>query len=266
MSILRSLLFVLVLMLGVCGPSLAEGDLRYAGATTLQRFFMPEAARVFADKTDLLFCIDGGNTAPGLASLLKGEIDVAGAGRRLTQQEKSAGLVEHFLGWDMLTIVVNQANPVESLTLEQLQAIFSGEIDHWKDVGGPDLPIIVVTSPRGSGMRSSVQNLILGESAYLKREVVAGIVAEADKQVTLFQSAITALSRSMVNEQGVKIIKVDEVEATAENLAGGRYPLAKPLTLVTRGVPQGGLARFIELATGPRGQEILARHFVPKIQ
>ena len=266
MSLLRPLLLILALVPGVFGLSLAEADLRYAGATTLQRFFMPEAARVFADQTDLLFSVEGGNTAPGLAALLKGEIDVAGAGRHLTEQEKSAGLVEYFLGWDMLSIVVNQANPVENLTREQLQAIFSGKIDHWQAVGGADLPIVVVTSPRGSGMRSSVQSLILGDSSYLKREVVAAIVAEADKQVMLFPSAITALSRSMVDEPGVKTIKVDAVEATAENLASGRYPLAKPLVLVTKGVPQGALASFIELATGPRGQEILARHFVPKIQ
>jgi len=88
MSLLRPLLLILALVPGVFGLSLAEADLRYAGATTLQRFFMPEAARVFADQTDLLFSVEGGNTAPGLAALLKGEIDVAGAGRHLTEQEK----------------------------------------------------------------------------------------------------------------------------------------------------------------------------------
>lgn len=244
-------------------PASAEEVLRYAGATTLQRSLMPEAARTFQADTGIRIQIEGGNTNPGIRALLAGEVDMAGAGRHLTAEEKSRGLVEHFIGWDVLAIVVQRTCPVEDLTLEQLRGIFSGEIRNWKDVGGRNEPIVVVTSPRGSGMRNAVQEMILKEKAYTASEVVSGVVSQADQQVSIFQSAITAVSLSMIDNARVKMLTVDGVAPTAANVAAGRYPLAKPLALVTRGQPKGQLQRFIAFATGPRGQTILAKQFVP---
>lgn len=245
------------------GQACAEESLRYAGATTLQHSFMPEAARTFQGETGVRFQIEGGNTNPGIKALLAGEIDLAGAGRHLTAEEKKQGLVEYFLGWDVLAIVVQKSLAVDSLTVEQLRGIFSGEIRNWQEVGGKAAPIIVVTSPKGSGMRAAVQDLILKEKAFTAKEVVSGVVGQADQQVAMFPAAITAVSLSMVDHSRVKVLKVNGIEPDAANVVAGSYPLAKPLALVTRGQPKGQLQRFIDFATGSRGQAILAKHFVP---
>jgi phosphate transport system substrate-binding protein len=247
----------------MAGGASAEEVLRYAGATTLQRFFMPEIARLFTGETAIKVNIDGGNTGPGLSALLNGEVDMAGAGRFLTEAEKRKGLVEYFLGWDVVTIVVHEQNPVETLTSDQLQGIFSGEIVNWQEVGGLAGPIVVVSCPKGSGMRSAVKELILKEKSYLSREVISVIVAEADQQVSMFPTGITALSSSMLDVESVKAVKVDGVAPTAVNVTEGSYLLAKPLTLVTKGLPQGDLALFIALAKSPQGREILQKSFVP---
>lgn len=259
----RLLLVVALSFLLIPAGASAEEFLRYAGATTLQRSFMPEAARTFQADTGVRIQIEGGNTNPGIKALLAGEIDMAGAGRHLTAEEKKQGLVEHFIGWDVLAIVVQRSSPLENLTSEQLRGIFSGEIRNWKDVGGKDEPIVVVTSPKGSGMRSSVQDLILKEKAFTANEVVSGVVGQADQQVAMFPAAITAVSLSMVDNTRVKSLSVDGVAPTAANVAAGRYPLAKPLALVTRGQPKGQLQRFIEFAASARGQAIMAKQFVP---
>jgi len=263
MSFLRQLVLLTIMSLTMTGGASAEGVLRYAGATTLQRFFMPEAARLFNSETAVKVHIEGGNTGPGIKALLKGEVDMAGAGRLLTDVEKSQGLVEHFLGWDVLTIVVHEQNPLDELTLEQLQAAFSGTTTNWQDFGGNAGPIVVVTCPKGSGMRSAVKKLILKEKDYLPREIVSAVVAESDQQVSMFPGGITALSRSMLDADHVKAIKVDGVVPTAATIAEGHYSLAKPLTLVTLGEPQGDLARFITLAESPQGRAILQRSFIP---
>jgi phosphate transport system substrate-binding protein len=241
----------------------AEELLRYAGATTLQRSFMPEAARIFQGETGVRIHIEGGNTSPGIRSLLAGQIDMAGAGRYLTAEEKQQGLVEHFLGWDVLAVVVQRTNPVDALTLGQLRGIFAGDIRNWKEIGGRDEPIVVVTSPKGSGMRSAVQELILGEKPFTTAEVISGVVAQADQQVTMFPNGITALSLSMVDNHQVKFLLIEGGAPTAANVSAGRYPLSKPLALVTRGQPRGQLERFILFALGPRGQGVLAKSFVP---
>lgn len=263
MRFLRSFVILTIIVLTSIGGACAEDMLRYAGATTLQRFFMPKIGRQFTSDTAIKVNIEGGNTGPGIKALLNGEIDMAGAGRLLTEAEKDQGLVEHFLGWDVLAIVVNEQNPLEDLSLDQLQGIFSGAITNWLEVGGNDGPIIVVTCPKGSGMRSAVKKLILKEQDYLPREIVSAIVAESDQQVSMFPIGITALSRSMLDADGVKPITVNGVEPTAANIAEGLYPLAKPLTLVTKGVPQGDLARFIDLAKSQQGKTILQKSFVP---
>src|SRR5512135_2028410 len=95
-------LFCGLIILLVPRSAPAEELLRYAGATTLQHSFMPEAARIFQGDTGVRIQIEGGNTNPGIKALLAGEVDMAGAGRHLTAEEKKQGLIEHFLGWDTL--------------------------------------------------------------------------------------------------------------------------------------------------------------------
>lgn len=260
---LRLFGFVILLLLGPTGPLHAEDLLRYAGATTLQRYFMPEAARLFSDETAVRIRIEGGNTDPGIRALLNGEVDIAGAGRLLSVAEKKQGLVEHFLGWDVLAIVLHKLNPVEDLNYEQLNDIFDGTITNWRQVGGSDTPILVVTSPKGSGMRSAVKDLVLQNKDFLAREVVSAVVSEADQQVSMFPNAITALSRSMLDAKNVKAVRVAGVEPSAVNIVEGKYLLAKPLSLVTLGPPKGDLERFMALVKSPRGRAILMKHFVP---
>lgn len=263
MAIQRKFALLTIVLLMLSAGAWAEEPLRYAGATTLERFFMPEVSRLFTSETAIRVHIQGGNTGPGIKALLNGDVDMAGAGRMLTEAEKAKGLVEHFLGWDVLAIVVHEQNPLEDLTLEQLQGIFSGSINNWQDVGGNAGPIVVVTCPQGSGMRSTVKTNILKDKSYLSREIVSAIVAEADQQVSMFPTGITALSRSMVDADHVKVIKVDGVVPSPDAISGGRYSLAKPLTLVTKGVPQGDLARFVSLAKSQQGRAILQKSFVP---
>jgi phosphate transport system substrate-binding protein len=263
MGLLRQLGIITVIVLSIAGSAGAKEMLRYAGATTLQRFFMPEVARLFTGDTAIRVRLEGGNTGPGISALLNGKVDMAGAGRMLTEAEKNQGLVEHFLGWDVLAIVVHEQNPLEDLTLAQLQGIFSGETANWQEVGGHDDPIVVVTCPKGSGMRSAVKKLILKKKDYLSREIVSAIVAASDQQVSMFPVGITALSRSMLDADHVKAIRVDGVAPTAVNIAEGRYLLAKPLVLVTKGEPQGDLARFMDLVNSQQGRAILKKSFVP---
>lgn len=246
-------------LLAVSSPAAGE-MLKYAGATTLQRDFMPEAAQLFLIETGIPFQISGGNTDPGLRALQTGLVNLAGSGRFLRPEEKAAGLVETLIGWDAIVILVHQTNPVGNLTREQLRGIFSGHLTNWRQVGGADQPILVITSPQGSGMRQSVQD-DLGLTAYTPKAITAALVADGDRQVAALPAAIAAISRSMVDVAEVKAIQVDGIAPSQETVAAQSYPLIKPLLLVTRGKPAGPVARFLHLALGDRGQEILARKF-----
>ncbi len=254
---------VLGLSLGLEAFAASQGPehLRYAGATTLQRDFMPKAAWAFEARTGVTFGILGGNTDPGLQSLLAGKVDIAGAGRFLTDREKVAGLVETLVGWDPLAVVVHQSNPVENLGLKALQGIFSGRLASWKEVGGFDQPILVVTSPEGSGMRATVQEEILQGEAFSPHHLTSVLVEGVDLQVAHFPIAVCAVSRSMVDAPGIKILRINGLELNEENVRNGSYPLLKPLLLVTRGEPRGAADDFIRFALSSEGQAIMARKF-----
>jgi phosphate transport system substrate-binding protein len=146
--------------------------------------------------------------------------------------------------------------------MTQLRGIFSGRIVNWQEVGGNDQPILVVSSPEGSGMRDAVRGEILKGDSFTPREIVAAIVADADRLVAQFPLAITATSRSMVDAGGAKIIQVDGVTPDQASISARRYPMAKPLTLVTLRAPQGNVARFISFVLEEEGQQIMSRKFL----
>lgn len=257
-------LLAAVILLGAeIGHAHDSFEISYAGASSLQYFFMPEMSRLFFDDTEIRIRLEGGNTDQGIQALQRGEVDMAGATRHLSRAEKAGGLIEHLLGWDVMTAMVNRNNPVQDITLRQLQGIFSGEIVNWLECGGPNLPIIVITCPKGTTMRMAVQELVLQDKAYLDRAVVSVIAAQTDRHVAMFPGAIAVLSTSIVDGARVKALKVDGVEPSSRSLAEGRYPLARPLALITRGAPRDELEVFTNLATSPMGQEVLAKHFVP---
>lgn len=239
----------------------AEEVLRYAGSTTLQQYYLPEAAIAFEARTGGRLLVQGGNTDPGLVALAAGKIDLAGAARFLTAGEKAAGLVETLIAWDPLAVVVQAANPVENLSRNQLQALFSGEIHNWQQLGGPNLPVQVVSSPLGSGTRVAVDELVLRGKPSTRRELVAARVVDCDDQVARYAGGITLVSHSMVEAREVKVLTVDGVLPTQDDVATQRYALVKPLLLVTRGKPRGSAEKFIEFSLSAEGQELLSRHF-----
>lgn len=258
-----------VIAFACCAPLLLGGVasgseiLRYAGASTLQRNFMPEASLRFGAAHNVTFKVDGGNSAAGLKALRAGVIDLAGSGRFLTTQEKAAGLVEHLLGWDPLVVVVHVTNPLGNLSSADLRRLLLGTVRNWKEVGGRDLPILQVAAPSGSGIREAVDDLFLADRHLSPPAIISLVVADADRNVALLPAAFTVTSLSMVDVEQVKIITVDGFLPTRINVAAGNYSLLKPLLLVTKGKPKGTLALFVNFAKSPEGQAIIAHKFFP---
>ena len=252
------------------GPAAANTNdfftLRFAGTGPLLRFFMPKMGQLFFEDTEIRVELAKLGAEPALQALLTGEVELVGLDRPLTQAEKAQGLTARLLGWDALTVAVHHNNPLDSVPFEVLRGIMAGNISQWQDCGGADLPIVVVTCPRGSRVRDAVRELLLDGQPLLPRAVVAAIVDQADTHVALFPGGIAILGAGMLDDPRAKALQVDGALPEVAALANGRYPLAKPLFLVTRGTPRDELKVFVDLAAGSVGEEILAKHFVPLLQ
>lgn len=248
----------------VDGHAVASETFRYAGATTLQRDFMLDASHKFSKAHNVRFDLEGGNSSAGLKALIAGGIDLAGSGRFLTSKEKTAGLVEHLIGWDPLVVVVHASNPIENVSSEVLRRMLMGSVINWNQIGGRDLPLLQVSAPQGSGVHDAVEQILLREEQHIaENSIVSLVVADADKNVGFLPAGFTVTSMSMVDAAQIKIIKIDGFMPTRQTIAAGEYPLIKPLLLVTKGKAKGTLALFINFAKSPEGQAIIAKKFVP---
>lgn len=245
-------------------PAHAAETVRYGGATTLQKGYMPEAAKVFGARHGVEFKIQGGNTGPGMRLLVKGRLDLAGGGRFLREEEKQAGLVEVQVGWDALIPIVNASNPIDDLSKEQLKGIFSGRIKNWKEVGGNDESIIVYTSPKGSGVRKAQQKSILEGGEFAPQERPTRSPAAAVPNVGAKPGAIGAISKGQILTQPhdkIKMLSVDGVKPSPKAIAKQEYTLVKPLILATKGEARGTLKAFIEFTLSEEGRKIMNRYF-----
>jgi len=262
--------FLLVIAFAWALPLLLNGHAfgaetyRYAGATTLQQDFMLEAADKFGATHEVRFELEGGNSSAGINALIAGGIDIAGSGRFLTGQEKTAGLVEYLIGWDPLVVVVHKSNLIENISSEDLRHILMGTVFNWNQIGGRDLPLVQVAPPPSSGVHDAVEQFLLKEGQNISSQaIVSLVVADADKNVSFLPAGFTVTSRSMVDAARIKVIKVDGLLPDRVSVASGQYPLIKPLLLVTKGKARGNLALFVNFAKSPEGQAIIAKKFVP---
>jgi len=175
-------------------------------------------------------------------------------------EEKAAKL--HQVAWDALVVVVNKDSRVDSITAEQIKKVLTGKIKNWKEIGGSDSPInLYVRKGRISGVGLMVREVMFNNpdkefspDAKIKRS--SGPLERAISH-DLYGIGMTGIS-SAKKRKKLKILKIDGVAPTKENIMSGKYPFYRPLYLVTKGEPAGEVKNFIEFALGPEGQTVIS--------
>ena len=168
----------------------------------------------------------------GIECVLSGSAKVANVSRNLTDEEKAEGIVENIVAIDGIGVVVNPSNEVDDLTKEQLADIYTGEIKNWSEVGGSDEPIVVIGREASSGTREAFESILeLEECSYSNELDNTGAVIA---KVSAVKGAIGYVSLDVIDDS-VKALKMDGVEATAENIKNGTYFLQRPFVMGTKG-------------------------------
>jgi phosphate transport system substrate-binding protein len=189
----------------------------------------------------------------------------------------TAQLVRTPIALDGLAIVVHPSNEVTSLTLLQLRDLFRGQTLTWRDVGGSDEDVQVVSREEGSGARVLFEERVMGDAAVSLTAIVMPTHADVVEYVAANPQAIGYVSRGYVTEEvaaaaageatdepeadpAARIVAIDGVYPTIEQLRNQTYPLVYPLYLISRGAPRGVALQFIEFVLSPAGQEIVGRY------
>ncbi len=237
-----------------------RGELTLVGSTTVQPVAELLAGAYEALQPEVLINVQGGGSSVGVTSAGQGTADIGMVSRdiKTSEFEEFTDLVVHTIARDGIAIIASPDVTVGDLTLEEIRGIFAGTIVSWRQVGGPDRPIVVVSREEGSGTRGAFEEMVMGDSAVIS---AAAILQPSNGAVLTTvagtPSSIAYLSFGYVNGS-VKTISIGGVAPTPQNASSGAYPVVRPLNMVTKGEP-GPLARdFLDFIYSADGQAIVA--------
>jgi phosphate transport system substrate-binding protein len=159
---------------------------------------------------------------------------------------------------DGIAIVVHPTMQVDDLGLDQVRAIYAGEIRNWKVVGGRDSPITVITREEGSGTRAAFETLVMGPRRIVASALVQDSTGAVRQMVASDPAAIGYVSIGLV-DASIRALKLRGVEPTEANIDSGKYSLVRPFLFVVKAEQQGVAKDFIDWITGPEGRELTRR-------
>ena len=248
-----------LLIIGSLSAVIAAGTskISYVGSSTVA-LFIREAAKVYT-KSNISIDTEM-ESAGGERVGLNGRADMGGVARDLIPFSINEGAVPSLIGMDAIAAIVNDKNPLVGLTIEQLQRIFTGKIKNWKEVGGEDSPIRVLIVDQHSATHGVFKKAVLGKEDYGVAEVISPDSRIIDL-VAADPNAIGQIGTAFFKSKNRKIraLSIDGQEASVDN---PKYPIWRPLYLVTKGEPKGEVKDFIDWSRSPEGQEVVKKCFV----
>lgn len=220
---------------------------------------------------DLDITVKKTGSGDGAAALVDSRCDVATMSRFMKGKEFKDAVesgvypVAHVVAMDGVCVVVHPSNPVKGLTKAQIRDIYMGKITNWDQVGGPSMPIVVISRDTSSGTYETFHGLVME-----KKEMGSGVEyvnanPQAHARVKTTKGAIGYVGIGFL-DRSVKAVKVDGILPSRQTIASGVYPVARPLFMFTNGYPTLGtmVHKFCTFYLTEKGQELVeAKGFVP---
>ena len=259
----RNLLFVtaLALVLGMlftaCSPDLSlateeptqdvadpedeenlSGQLQIAGSTTVQPLAELLATAFMDLNSGVTIEVQGGGSSVGVTSAGEATVDIGMASRNVkdSEFETFADLQVYVIAYDGIAVVTNPDLDLPSLSIDQVKAIFAGEITNYSDVGGPDAEIVVVSREEGSGTRAAFEELVMEsgdtEAVISEDALLQQSNGQIRTTVSTTPNAIGYLSFGFLDES-INTLAIDGVDPTVANVKNNSYPIFRPLNMLT---------------------------------
>jgi phosphate transport system substrate-binding protein len=256
-------------------------SIQIKGSDTIVNLIQELVEKFVEQSPSFNISVTGGGSGTGFASLINGTCDIVMSSRKIEEKERMLAEsrniepIEFEIGLDGLAVVVNKNNPVNKLTLEQLRDIFMARITNWKEVGGEDRKIVILSRESNSGTNIFFKERVLGiDDKNNKNEFSAQSLMMSSSQAICDEvcqnpNALGYVGMGFVDER-VKSVSVavntesKYVYLMSENVINGTYPISRPLYIYTNGKPQDVIKMFIDYALSDAGQKIvLGADFIP---
>jgi len=233
------------------------------GSTTVLPIAQKTAEAYMKQNPDVKITISGGGSGNGIKALIDGSTDIADSSRFIKDKEVKLAVqngqypVPFAVAYDCIVPVVHPSNTISNITMAQLKDVYMGKIKNWKEIGGPDRPIVVISRDTSSGTYE-----VWHEKALKKERVFPGALLQASngavaQAVSKNKNAIGYIGIGYL-DSSVKALPVDGVAGSNETTLDGTFPISRPLYMFTPGWPKGDTLNFINFVLHPqKGQKLV---------
>jgi len=283
-------LFVTAVVLAGCGATPngnGNGDtlsFSITGSNTVQPLSVVWAEAFMNQRPEVSIAVSGPGSGVGIAALIDGTTGIAQSSRLIRQSEidqaQANGINPYQItvAQDALAVVVHPSNPVTELTIAQLSAIYSGQITNWQELGGEDLPIVVLSRDTNSGthvffketivqmrgLPTEDKSLEYGPNVLFLPSTSAGINETAGNPRAIFYPGLAYVTADVQALAIKRTADGPDVLPSVETAKDGTYPVVRPLLYYTNGAPTGVIKDFIDYCLSPAGQaKVLEVGYVP---
>ena len=248
---------------------LAE-NLVIKGSTTVLPITQKVAEAYMKDYPHVNISISGGGSGNGIKAIIDGTTDIANSSRFIKDSEVKQAVdngaypVPFSVAYDCIVPVVHPGNPVKDLSLEQLKDIYMGKVKNWKDVGGNDHPVVVISRDTSSGTYEVWEEKVLKKERVFPGALLQASSGAVVQGVANNRNAIGYIGLGYLTDT-VKTVTVNGVVGSEETTLSGEFPISRPLFIFTRGWPEGVTVHFINYLLNPdKGQKLVKEAgFVP---
>lgn len=253
------------LMLGPAQSALAGENIIIDGSTTVGPIAKAFAEFYKESHSDVNITISESGSGNGVKSLINKACNIANLSRFMKDSEFKSCVangvlpVAHVVAFDGLAVIVNPKNKIRSLTMSDIAAIYTGKITNWKQLGGDDAKIVVVSRDTNSGTYETFNELVLKKAKIVKDAEYVGSNGQARTRVNTTKDAIAYVGLGFVDDT-VKPLSVEGILPNAKSITSGKYPIARPLFMFTNGYPKmgGDIFNFVTLHLSGEGREIIS--------
>lgn len=241
-----------------CGEK-TSGNIQIAGSTSMEEMCVALSEAFMEKEPGITVSAEYIGSTAGMESLLSGTTDIGTSSRNLTEDEINQGAVENIVARDGIAVITNTSvTGIENLTFEEIRKIFCGEIQNWSEIGGPDIPVIVMGHEAGSGTRDPFEEIleIEDQCVYSNELSGSGAVLVAVQNT---EGAIGYISLSLLNDT-VNSISVEGIAPLSKNIQNGTYPLNKTMVMATMGPIENQnelVQKLFEFVYSEEGQKLI---------
>ena len=270
MGINKLKIICLAAILCLCANISWAGNIVIKGSTTVLPIAQKVAEAYMKQNPDVKISISGGGSGNGIKAIIDGSTDIADSSRFIKDKEvklaneKGRYPVPFAVAYDCIIPVVHPSNPLKNISLAQLKAVYKGEYKNWKELGGDDRKIVVVSRDTSSGTYE-----VWEEKVMEKERVYPGALLQASngavaQAVSKNKNAIGYIGLGYLDES-VNALTIDGIKGSEETTLNGLFPVSRPLYMFTNGWPKGDTLNFINFVLHPqKGQKYVKEAgFVP---